>query len=1392
MAEQPVEDIMIEDDQYSDDPIPLQEETDKADSVRREEALTAVAVNRGYNPTGTPDLLEEYKKTFELTYDSSANDLVGGAKQQALQESVELAVEINPQSPEVATGFLEQRQAELNDKAAASQMMVEALSKIDDELSQAQAANHYIQGRMHKLLSESKGASKFWDVAGELLAINSFIDRDDMIEMFGVDEIESTKDIASRLATMDPVERAELYPALEAAVLEATDGNKVRAAKFLSELYGFEPDAGAADAFWSAVDVAAFTPYGWIKNLMFAARRGSTAKTIAKVNPDAGANIIAGAAKSDEVAEATGVSKANAAESASPFNYEGVSVGAVDGIEDSIVVAVKEQNEAVAAALRTEEELLGKQAVFSDAEMAAARAEFRAKIKNGEFEKETGWSATNAAVIKKNDQEFVVKFEGVNADGVKIKGDFEVPYTRKDVNSFEPDVEFSAFTSNIASPSVWANKFQEGIVEKATALGFKEEASLIRYLNIGKELTKPLNKESIARVDQILLKGDSYVVDGDNVGKVFSIKELMYEGVDGIKLTVDEVKAYFGIRQMWDHVHKLMEQATKAEWKFDGVKLVGQFGKDAQYGKVISGADMPRDATHVMDLRTRSPVSIESLAKDLREAKVEIVKLRKNIEVEDSIYEFAAIKKGSSRNLPDSGILPYRVGYVPRVRDNANYVVHAPADKKINGANGKIIQAKGLFSSRKEAEAFAAKQEEKTGIKHTASVDREVDVDLRSDLASIQMGRPYTGQRVTDRNIILGNGVERITALDALERNLSAMTTMVNMNAFRMGQLERFRKTAAPYLIDPKDVNSGFKRGLDDRKVNALDSMKTWLDDQFRIPTRHEQQWEGTVRHMAEWMEGNKFFLNGKGNAFRLWLQREGTQDVTARLRGATFHALLGWFNPAQLMIQASGAALAFSLNPAKFPKVMMQYKMLRANIFQGDDVARATAKKLGVDEDEWVATVNAVKKSGIMESVKTNADYQAARLGYGITSNAVRQAADSGLMFFREGEMFNRGYAWLLAADQYKDLQNMKSLAQLTDNDINNITQRMAQYTLNLNRSNRAAWQKGWTSIPTQFWQVTTKFTETMLGANRALSKSERARVALGQFALFGATGLPAGNWLLNSFYEWSGQDAGELSPEEVAAARQGLVGVTFQTMVGEEIDISSRVAMFSGYDMMLDTVTADKPITDTLLGALGALPERTYQAVAASGPVLRTTDFSKEDLFSVAKEFGNIISTMRNADKAYMMAQLGYMPLSDGSRLDTVDWSDDWKMLVAQAAGFSPMKVRDYYQIKKTEKSMQQYRGDKVKIIMKAWEKHIASGKGLTKDGQDRWNKLQALIMADLDPADQIKVMESVSEKLTSDKLLYHEVYNRGLEQVLRTGVSGTKFTRMPFSAQNYEVNE
>jgi hypothetical protein len=109
----------------------------------------------------------------------------------------------------------------------------------------------------------------------------------------------------------------------------------------------------------------------------------------------------------------------------------------------------------------------------------------------------------------------------------------------------------------------------------------------------------------------------------------------------------------------------------------------------------------------------------------------------------------------------------------------------------------------------------------------------------------------------------------------------------------------------------------------------------------------------------------------------------------------------------------------------------------------------------------------------------------------------------------------------YLLARDLF--MKGKKPSYKLTDKDIDFVAADAMRFTMNLNRSNRAAWQKGILSIPTQFWQVQVKFLENMVGGSfgygvRRWTPAEKTKIMAGYLSMFGMAGVSFVDSIVNS----------------------------------------------------------------------------------------------------------------------------------------------------------------------------------------------------------------------------------------------------------------------------------
>ena len=1345
--------------------VPVFEDRVKSEALRKEEAMLLTTAETGIDTESQAVTL--FRNNYEKLAFASADEIVNTLRPTYIQNEIELAGE-SAVDPVTAGTYVALREQELSQPTALHQMAMEAISLEGDIFTQAEIANGYAAYEIQKMVENTSTGEDIANFLSDVFLPVATKDRSDFLtEVFGDELNVSFKEAAVDFASKSPEERARLLPAIMKAALDATDGNEARAARLAREFYSLDADQATLDMLFDGLIIGPALFSGLVKT----AKTGRMMHSAAKLNKEVAADIMASSVKSTEVAEATGVTQRTVGESVSPFRWADHSVDAIDGIEPEIVRALESAAEETARAVREAEATLIKRSPLTEAEQKAAQLKAMAQFEkeSDKLAKTNGWAASNARITKSDEYGFTVEYDLLDANGNPLQAKpHRVNYNKRDVGEYNEGFETSNIGGALHSPSVWANRAQENVVELATAIGFSNERTLQKLMGIANDSIKGLSKKEIGRMDEVLMKGDEWRDAAGLVqGKVFTPKELMYDGLPGVgRLSLKEAEAYYKMRSFWDELHRITDQNVLKEWRFENVRTVGSFNGERVFGNVITKGELPASAKKVMNLSDNNPVDIAGIASRVEKGELEYVKLRRVIDLGDEVYEFGVIPKNSTKPLPVSGAIPKKTGYVPLIRNKSYYFVERQATKLVNGAAGRVPQMVRAFDNQADAAAWAAQEEARTGVKHISRYDREISGDMASDLQQSQFGSPITGSRVQDREILFGwNGTkpERLDSIQAMERNINAVAQTMPMNEFRMAQLTKWHNSARRFLNEPNNPNSGFKATSANRHVAGLKQMKRWLDDQFHVATETEQAWAGTMRQFAEFLEGNAFFKSGKGAGLRKAVHEAAKTDPIGALRGAAFNLLLGAWNPAQLLVQAMGSTLAISLSPQKFPKIWTQQTIMRFG-YKKPEAVRAMAKAMGMDGDELVALHNAYERSGIVESLKTSADYNAAALGYGIDQGALQRAWGSAkqgnLVFFREGERFNRSYSWMLAADEYLATNKMKA-AKLTDADIDAITSQSLKYTMNMNRANRAEWQKGILSIPTQFWQVNAKFLETVgpriLGTSGNLTGAQKARIMLGQLGLFGAAGIPLGDSLTRGAMDYAGIDANELSDNDIAALRQGLLGAAVQALIGEEVEVSERFAFGSGFNQLLQaTVESDATFTEVMLGAAGAVPSRVLQALGAVAPRMQEPEFSASEAAAIAVEFGDIISTFRNAHKAYLFGKLGEIRTADGTLVDTVDWGEDWKMVVAQGLGFAPSRVAEYYDHKQYQRNMAGIRTDAIRALEKNFVQFM-SGDISDPEWQKRYHQLESMIMYSIEGVmEQEKLREAWVKKMTQDPQL------------------------------------
>lgn len=896
-----------------------------------------------------------------------------------------------------------------------------------------------------------------------------------------------------------------------------------------------------------------------------------------------------------------------------------------------------------------------------------------------------------------------------------------------------------------ASPSQVVDQLLKGTTDKATLAEFIESKILNRLYETNQQLIRGLSRKELKDIDKLLLHGDE-------MQRVFSIQELI-GGVDTrfglVKLRSSKaIAAYAGMRRNFDEIHRIKNYIMTRELEVGGFKQlktkimnsqglpVKLFAKQSAVRKSI-----PESVKRIYDHKTGNIVDVDTLD-DLQkrfEGDWEVVQFRHGQRFGDEIINYGLVRFDKDLKPISGQVLDYSPGYVPRQRPGVMYVVPKKIKRKVDGVDTEAYQTVRFFSTEREAYEWRAGQRDPDLLppvpdKRYKSTAYETFDD---EWDALNFGGLYTGER-TDRTILMGidgKEAQRTSAYKALSLYMGHIANRYSTNELKMNLIGRFQATYGKYLTEPfnwkSPLKSEYHNDLSLRK--AVEAQRQYIEDLIRLPDTFQKWWADKMRSLAEAMEGT--ILEGKP---REWVMNFASRDPTAFLRATSFHMYLGMFNPAQLLVQGMGFATALAAYPHKAYKLLPQNIALRAAWAgrHNPEAIRKVAAAVGIDGDWLVDVVEEINKIGLFDSLKTSADYNASINGISPTADALRRMADSGLFFFREGEQWARGYGYLLARDLF--MKGKPKHYKLTQKDIDAIAADSLRFTLNLNRSNRAWWQKGLLSIPTQFWQVMTKFVENLVAGSfgygvRRWTPAEKVRIMAGYLGMFGMAGIPFMDSLVNAAVEAKRQATDD--PQAMTNDRinifNGVAGIDDETfarlirggiiqsighwLTGADTELSTRFSIPAGVQESWEMYAhGDRDLADALKGA--ALPGlmRWWDAFQAQleifGP-LNWDQVSPEQFRQAAMEFAKIFSTTRNAEKADWWHRMNAVTDSKGRPLmDKANMTDEEfdAIKLWQALGFGPAKVGWMYDLeKKTLGPLQERVSGRVDTMVRIWSR-------------------------------------------------------------------------------------
>jgi hypothetical protein len=911
--------------------------------------------------------------------------------------------------------------------------------------------------------------------------------------------------------------------------------------------------------------------------------------------------------------------------------------------------------------------------------------------------------------VSRDSKGFVVKYEtGIGDD--KFMTERNMSYQVTDTGIFISDgvSGHSPWNFGVTSPNFRFTADRKSLVQIPEQL--QNQAAFIResYDFAIKAAVGDLSTPEFKRLDGLLIYGDESE-------KLFTRDELL-SGVEGIQYTPKEVEAYLGVRQVVEHMYHAKNKQILETWNATGVKLT-EWGGQTHPMKVYEEPQAAITGFRQADTHSRLVVmhSDEGTIRfpeedidpdfliDMYGEGYQLTRVSNNslLNLGDTHAEWALVHRGDLRD-PSGVVLGQRAGYMPKIRKNGHFFVKKKTQTNIAGRDVSTSpETKRYFDNHADAKLWRDRQDGAEDYKIVA--DGELSASDREDEYINISGGLFTGAR-SSNPIPFGLEEQTLTgsrrdALHGLQRYVNHLAKQMPYSLYRMGLRSRWEKTAREL-----GALDGKPKGSFDDLIHDLDTRHEaypFLKDAHNqislisgIPTDSEKAARSKTSAIAMWLE--QFGSLGKSAASKLH-GKTGVDEITGTLRGATFHSLLGMYNPAQYLIQASGALIAISINPIHAAKAIAQSlsfqaldRMIAKNPGKMDEYLKWMTDK-GIDVDGYRMWHNSGLKQGITSS---NVDYETLWADLPYDASLMRRVMGNDTFFFKSGELVSARISFGTAYNRWKSLNKGKT----PDNsDMQDILARTEQYRLNMSRANSAKFQSGYASIPTQFQQVNSKFMEKILGVGE-FTFEEKIRMATGQAAFFGAMGIPIVGYITPVVMDTLGLNAENLSEEELTILRNGALTWFWNDFMDVNSVITGRMTLGGDILEKMFTVAVEpSSMVDLLAGPSWSIMDKSLN-MAFNVRTALAADFSAEGMETnkiafvtevLAKSLAQFAGPAANTLKAYDMTHSKFYKNRTGKPL--FEWTDNnAQTILFQALGYSPTEVQDYYEVNNRDGGM------------------------------------------------------------------------------------------------------
>lgn len=925
----------------------------------------------------------------------------------------------------------------------------------------------------------------------------------------------------------------------------------------------------------------------------------------------------------------------------------------------------------------------------------------------------------------------------------KVKKEWTL--TLDDNREYVPHLK-TAKSTNVGSPkfNLRGNELATEDLNKAlisetrtATLGnrLNNEFTRIYKLLEGNPITK---RKKLNEVMRILEKGDEWSNEAEiEVGKIFDYIDLSQQ----YKLSDDQIEFYYGMRQFSDSLGLFHNEILRNRMLLEGDKdikipllIEGQVGHTKAYGKVY---DSPESARGFSQQQMRGQHDFYVLDSDSGESRLardidweeeygngkSLVRLKSSVtDGADNMKHTAVIvDKQNISDLPQQ-VIKFKPGYFPRFYPRGVYATALIKKGAINGIPGEDVERKTLrlydneFEQRDDIANLTEKYREQ-GYDIGESGEWQIHtISPRDDISTTESavamgGRMYTSGR-SSKPVPFGSDAaraERLDPIESIQRQIGNIAVHYPRHAQRVAMADRIEKLALAAEIDNFNMREPVT-GTGEI-YETLEYLRQRYLEWGSFRTQEETWTAARMRHMYENLVGKQHYSRDNPLVKGVWALQGATPVQAART--ATFHLFLGMYNPVQLWRQAQGGLVAASVLPARrIPNVARGLPALTVamNTKMSDNIAAAMGKAVGKGPEVGRLIIQKFKDTGYDMSVRANADIKQQQMDFANPISLFSKGIGPDTMFYSAGERFNRRLSWLVSLERYMNRNNLTDYTKLSDEDWHNINADSNTFMLSMHAANKARWQNGVMSIPTQFMQVQTKFIEeVLLNLENGLTPTERAKIALGQVAAYGAHGIPL---VGGDTAQLLGNMLG-MSDEEARTndwLQNGLVGVMFHSM-GLDVDVSAHSSVLGGVDRLIEDIMGGAAPMEIFLGAPGAALGRAAGSLLSGFREIRALagegEWDPAQYAEITLEsIGGMASSYTNVEQALMIQNANGIKYDNyGNPLAELNP----QTTLAVAMGFNSEAVGELWDLRSKEQAREDLRRKGTEILAEYWLKYF-----------------------------------------------------------------------------------